>query len=238
MRIAVMSDIHGFNLALETVLAHIDADGPFDSVIVAGDLCEGGPGPRQVIELLQGRDLIALTGNTDRDLVQAVSENDASGDWSFTLNELGPEGISYLAELPFAHRISPPGGASPSEDLLVVHANPHDLERKLDPSASDHVLAGIIGETAAGAIAFGHIHICYVRQLAATLLVDVSAAGNPKDGDLRCKYGVLTWDQAAARWRGEIRKLTYPLDATAAQIRASGLTNPEGTLRKLRKATY
>ncbi len=45
MRVAVMSDIHGFNLALETVLADLDAQGPFDEVIVAGDLCEVGPGP-------------------------------------------------------------------------------------------------------------------------------------------------------------------------------------------------
>ncbi|MDQ3044426.1 MAG: metallophosphatase family protein [Chloroflexota bacterium] len=238
MRVAVMSDIHGFNLALETVLAHIDVDGQFDQIVVAGDLCEGGPGPRQVVDLLQERDITALTGNTDRDLVQLASQGDASGDWRYTLSQLGPEGIAYLAERPFAHRIKPPGGTSPRDDLLVVHANPHDLDRKLDPTASDRELAEIVGETVAGAIAFGHIHICYVRRLAETLLVDVSAVGNPKDGDLRCKYGVLTWDLAADRWDAELRKLPYPIEATAEQIHGSGLAKPADTLRKLRKASY
>ena len=35
MRIAVMSDIHGFNLALDAVLADIAAGDPFDEVVVA-----------------------------------------------------------------------------------------------------------------------------------------------------------------------------------------------------------
>ncbi|MEA2594744.1 MAG: hypothetical protein QOF01_1213, partial [Thermomicrobiales bacterium] len=47
MRVAVMSDIHGFSLALETVLADIDLQGPFDEVVVAGDLCEVGPAPAE-----------------------------------------------------------------------------------------------------------------------------------------------------------------------------------------------
>jgi hypothetical protein len=49
MRVAVMSDIHGFNFALETVLADLDQQGPFDEVVVAGDLCEVGPAPADVL---------------------------------------------------------------------------------------------------------------------------------------------------------------------------------------------
>jgi hypothetical protein len=69
-------------------------------------------------------------------------------------------------------------------------------------------------------------------------LVDVSAVGNPKDGDLRSKWGVLQWDEAAMRWSAELRYVDYALDETEAQIRASGLPNPEGAIRKLRKASY
>jgi predicted phosphodiesterase len=238
MRIAVMSDFHGFSLALGTVLADLDRQGPFDEVVVAGDLCEVGPAPDEVLALLRARDFVVLQGNTDLDVVIAARERGGQESDAYAAEKIGPEGIAYLAELPFSHRIAPPGARSPADDLLVVHANPHNLVDKLHPEASDRELREIIADTRAAAIAFGHLHVCYVRELDGTLLVDVSAVGNPKDGDLRCKYGILAWDEARRTWQAELRKLDYPLDATAAQILASDLPEPEKVLRKLIRASY
>jgi hypothetical protein len=70
------------------------------------------------------------------------------------------------------------------------------------------------------------------------LLAGVSAVGNPKDGDLRCKYGILTWDDGTRSWSAELQRLDYPLEATAEQILASDLDDPEKVLRKLTKASY
>ena len=72
MRIAVMSDIHGFSIALEHVLAEIDRTGPFDEIVVAGDLCEVGPGPEEVLSILQSRAVTVIQGNTDFDIVEAA----------------------------------------------------------------------------------------------------------------------------------------------------------------------
>jgi predicted phosphodiesterase len=238
MRVAVMSDIHGFSLALETVLADIDEQGPFDEVIVAGDLCEVGPAPAEVLALLRWRDFAAVLGNTDFDIAVAAVEGGGSAADRYAAEQIGPAGIDYLESLPFSRRVTPPGGTSPDDDLLVVHANPHNLQDKLDPEASDRELREILGDVRAAAIAFGHIHICYTRQLDGILLVDVSAVGNPKDGDLRCKYGILTWDDNERAWRAELRKLDYPLEATEAQIYASDLPDPDEVFQKLIKASY
>ncbi|MDP9365103.1 MAG: metallophosphatase family protein [Chloroflexota bacterium] len=238
MRVAVMSDIHGFDLALATVLEDLAGQGEVGETIVAGDLCEVGPAPAAVLEVVRARRLTVLSGNTDRDLVEASAAGHRSGEIGFALNEIGEEGVRYLAGLPFSRRITPPGGASPVDDLLAVHANPWDLDRKLHPEMSDRALREVVGDAKAAVIAFGHVHIAYVRRLDQTLLVDVSAVGNPKDGDLRCKYGLFTWDEAAHRWDVEIRRLPYPLEATEAQIRASALPAPSRTLRKLLRASY
>ena len=96
----------------------------------------------------------------------------------------------------------------------------------------------VLGDERPGALAFGHYHVCFTRRVDETLLVDVSAVGNPKDGDLRCKYGALTWDEATRSWQAELRKLPYPLDETAAQIRANSLPDPEKALKRLVKASY
>ena len=241
MRVAVMSDIHGFSLALETVLADLAAQravADIAEVVVAGDLCEGGPAPGAVLDRLRDSTAVVLTGNTDRDLVELAQSGWSGGKAEFAVADIGAAGVDYLAGLPFAHRVTPPSGTSPDDDLLVVHANPHDLERKITLELSDRELREVIGETRAAAIAFGHHHVAFSRELDGRLLVDVSAVGNPKDGDLRCKYGILTWDEGSRRWRAELQRLPYPLAETFAQIRSSGLPDPERTIRKLERASY
>jgi predicted phosphodiesterase len=238
MRVAVMSDIHGFSLALEVVRRDIAEQEPFDAVVVAGDLCVVGPDPQGVVETIREEGWIAIQGNTDFDLVDAAEWTTGLDELSYWVEKLSDDAMDFVATLPFSHRIMPPGGASPAHELLVVHANPHDLRSVLDPQLPDRELREIIGDEHAGTIAFGHIHIAYIRHVGSTMLVDVSAVGNSKDGDLRCKYGILTWDEIAQRWTAEIRRLDYPLDATEEQIRASGMPDAEKVIRKLKKASY
>jgi predicted phosphodiesterase len=238
MRIAVMSDIHGFDLALETVLVDIDRRGPFDQVIVAGDLCLVGPKPDRVLEILGDHAYHVILGNTDRDLVTAAGGEWGNDETDFALAQIGPAGVAYLAALPFARRVTPACCDAPEHDLLVVHANPHDLETQLTPTMSDEELREIIGDVEAAAMAFGHRHEAFTRVLDGRLLVDVSAVGNPKDGDLRCKYGILTWDAADATWSGEIVRLEYPVQGTLAEMRASAIPDPEGAIAALLRASY
>ncbi len=238
MRVAVLSDIHGFSLALETVLADLDTQGPFDEIVVAGDLCEVGPAPAEVLTILQSRSFTVLTGNTDADIVEEATSGWSRGSVRFALDQIGPSGVDYLADLPFSCRVTPPNAQSRADDLLVVHANPHNLLDRLTPDASDLEIREVLGDETARAIAFGHYHVSFTRRIDETLLVDVSAVGNPKDGDLRCKYGILTWNATAHTWSAEIRKLPYPLEATETQILASALPNPQKAIAKLKRASY
>ena len=38
--------------------------------------------------------------------------------------QIGAEDLAYLDTLPFSHRVTPPDGLSPDDDLLIVHATP------------------------------------------------------------------------------------------------------------------
>jgi predicted phosphodiesterase len=238
MRIAVLSDVHGFNLALEAVLDDLDRQGPFDEVIAAGDHCAVGPAPAEALDLLLERGFTLLMGNTDLVLVEGVETNPDDPEVAYAVPMLGPDRLDILARLPFSRRITPPAGASPDDDLLVVHATPHSLVDRFDPDWSDEELRQVIGPTRAGAIAFGHYHVCFTRQVDGVLLVDVAAVGNPKDGDLRSKYGILTWDAVARRWTAEIRKVDYPLDTTEQQIRERQMPDAEKVVKRLRRASY
>lgn len=235
MKVAVLSDIHGFSLALDRVLADIATEPGIDRMVIAGDLCEVGPDPRGVLERVATLDAVVLQGNTDRDVANGSRDSEGI---HFTADQIGGEGLKYLRNLRFSERITPPGGESPRDDLLVVHANPLDQDRHVPPDASPHELRELLGDTEAAVIAFGHLHIAYIRELPTMTLIDVSAVGNPKDGDLRSKWGLLEWDEDARRWSVTLRYVDYPIEETEAQIMASRIPNPKGVIRKLRKASY
>jgi hypothetical protein len=146
--------------------------------------------------------------------------------------------VVWLAALPFEIRFTPPDSTGQDDDLLIVHANPHNLEDSLDPDCSDEQLLKLIEPVDAAMIAFGHVHICYIRQVGRYLLMDVSAVGNSKNGDIRSKWGIATWDGETRTWSGEIRRVPYPLEATKTEIRECGVPKPEKVIRKLEAASY
>jgi predicted phosphodiesterase len=238
MRVAVMSDVHGFSLALDVVLADIAARGPFDAVVIAGDICEVGPDPAGALERVRADEFMVVQGNTDRDVELAARGAFTSPELEFVLEEVGPEGAAWLGALPMTLRLTPPGGVSPDDDVFVCHANPHDLEQKMTPEMSDFDIREVLGGVTAAAVAFGHHHVAHIRELDDMLLVDVSAVGNPKDGDLRSAWGLLEWNVETRRWRAQVIRLPYPLAETEAQMRASGMPDPERAIRKLRRASY
>ena len=235
MNVAVISDIHGFSLALDEVMADIDRQPGIDAIVAAGDLCEGGPDPVGVIQRLTDRNITCIRGNTDRDIAAGARSSNAA---IWVTRQLGKDGLDFLKRLPFDHRITPPGGIPGADDLLVVHANPFDEDRHMPPWISEREAREMIGDTQAAVIAFGHIHIAYRRQIDALQLIDVSAVGNPKDEDLRSKWGLCTWNEETRSWTTELRYVEYPLDETIAQLKESGYPKPVKAIAKLQHASY
>lgn len=235
MKVAVISDIHGFSLALAEVLDDIAREPGVDRIVAAGDLCEGGPDPRGALDLLLANGIHLIRGNTDRDLVEGMRTSKRA---TWVTEQLGEDGIDQLASLPFDHRVSPAGGRPLDDDLLVVHANPFDEYQHIAPSLSDDEMREILGDTRAAVIAFGHIHIAYQRAVDDIQLIDVSAVGNPKDEDFRSKWGLCTWHEEAGKWTTELRFVTYPLEDTLLQMEASGMPNWIKAAAKLQRASY
>jgi predicted phosphodiesterase len=238
MRLALLSDIHGNLLALEDVLADMEAHGPFDAIGIAGDLCEWGPQPRAVLERVRALDCPVVQGNTDRNVTLTAealralgkTENAIEG-LAWTRAQIGADGVSYLAGLPFAWTFAGPQG----QDVLMVHANPRDQDTHLPPDAPAEEVAAFLDGTTSAVVAFGHLHIPYVRHVAGRLLVDVASVGFPRDGDTRAAYATLAWDNG---WRASIRRVPYDLERAAAAFRASGMPGSARRIAALFRASY
>jgi putative phosphoesterase len=236
MRIAVISDIHGNQVALNAVLEDLAGQSSVDHLVVAGDLCLNGPLPREVLEIVQGLHCPVIQGNVDAEVVTAAPSAGAKkrSTAAWTREQIGPAGIQYLASLPLSHLISNPDGT----DLLVVHANPLNLEDAIFPNASDSTLENLLGglEPTIGALAFGHLHIAYTRQWRHLLLVDVGSCGLPRDDDHRASYAIINW--RGNDWEAEIRRVVYDVQAVVKQIKTSGMPNPEKRVKVLLEARY
>jgi putative phosphoesterase len=236
MRIAIISDIHGNQVALEAVLEDLGRQPAVDHLVVAGDLCLNGPCPREVLEIVQGLNCPVLQGNVDYEVVtQAPGKGEKKRSTAaWTREQIGQEGIDYLASLPQSYRIA----NSHSHDLLVVHANPLNLEDAIFPNASDSELERLLGglDHDIAAMAFGHLHIAYTRRWRHLFLVDVGSCGLPRDEDHRASYAILSWQ--ANSWMAEIRRVVYDVQAVVKQIKTSGMPNVQKRVKTLLDAKY
>jgi predicted phosphodiesterase len=236
MRVAVISDIHGNQVALEAVLADLSQQPAVDQMVIAGDLCLNGPCPRQVLAIVQQLGCPVIQGNVDAEVVNDVPHKGEKKRTmvAWTREQIGPMGIDYLASLPFSHSLTNSTGG----DLLVVHANPLNLEDAIFPNAPDSALEHFLGglDSTVGALAFGHLHIAYTRRWRHLLLADVASCGLPRDEDVRAAYGILTWQDSA--WEAEIRRVTYDVKAVVKQLKMSGIPNVEKRIKTLIEAKY
>jgi predicted phosphodiesterase len=211
MRIAVLSDIHGNLVGLDACLADLHAQGGADAIGAQ-----------------------AIRGNTERYLGAPESETfeameQAQLEW--TRRDIGEKYLRWLAELPFALRIG-----DDENQLLVVHANPTNDHEHLWPDADDETLERLIGNEPANTIAFGHLHLPYVRVWRGKTLVNVASAGLPKDGDARVGYTIFT--ERAGGWQVKQRRVDFDVKRVATQLGSCGIPGSEELVATLRRHRY
>ena len=99
MRIAVIADIHGNDLALEAVLADIDRRG-IREIVNLGDHLSGALNAGRTADILLSRtDIACIAGNHDRWLLE--KQPDAMGSWDRRAHaQLAAHHLNWLAQLP------------------------------------------------------------------------------------------------------------------------------------------
>ena len=245
MRVAIFSDIHGNLTALRAVLSRIRAEAP-DLVLCAGDLAFAGPRPAECVAAVRDICHAVVYGNTEDWTLGRQRPPDAlSGRGEWTREQLSPEDLSWLGSLPFSHSVAAPGNADREAALLLVHANPREVNTQLFASPQrqrelfgevrqdDEAAADLLAGTQAGTIAFGHQHIPSVRRVQGWQLVNVSSVHMPADGDPRAKFAVLTWEKGA--WTADHRYVEWDVEPEARAYEQSGIPGGEAAARKLRE---
>ncbi|MBO0686321.1 MAG: metallophosphoesterase family protein [Candidatus Dormibacteraeota bacterium] len=216
MRIAVVGDIHGNLPALEAVIADAVTAG-VDEMWCQGDICHGGPWPREALDLVIDRCSHITQGDVDRANVEAKPwANEAEKPlWEaaeFVRTQVGTCGLSKLASLPEVYR--PPERPG----LTMRHAGPlSGVVPRID--APEEAWLHAFGYEG-GDFVFGHRHEAGIKRVAGMVLVCTGSVGAPFDGDPRAAYVVL--DLTRADLGPTHRRVDYDRESTAREFERIG----------------
>lgn len=233
MRLAILSDIHGNPIALEAVLADIQAQGGVDGYWVLGDHAALGYDPVTVLERLHALpDAHFLRGNTDRylitgewpgpslqeatnnaDLVKKAIETAASFAW--TLGYVTAAGQwDWLSRLPLELRMTLPDGTR----LLGVHAAPGtDDGPGIHPGLSEDELYALLKPAEADLIFVGHTHVPLERTVRGIHVINLGSVSNPVVPPLHARYVLL--EAGPNGYQVERRSVEYDRQAVIEAVR-------------------
>jgi predicted phosphodiesterase len=233
MRIAVISDIHGNDVAFAAVAADIAA-GNIDRMVCLGDAIQGGIHPAEVIARLKALDCPVVLGNAD-DIVlhgEASANEEPMNAWTlavrdWTRSKLTADDLAFIASFPPSLEIPLPNG----KRLLCGHGSPYHFNHEILPHVPDAEVRALLGPIEQTIVCGGHTHLQQIRQLGETFFFNPGSVSLPDRRDAPAgtrrvnrwaEYAILTVE-ADGREQLEFHRVPYDVDALVALIDASGM---------------
>ena len=238
MRVAVLSDIHANQPALEAVLADAEDAGIAERWCL-GDVVGYGAQPNGCVEIARERCDVVLVGNHDLAVLGELDTSTfsaaAAAAVEWTTAECSRESLDFLAGLE---------PADESREAALYHASPRDpvWEYVLWPEQAAECL-----QAQARRVSFiGHSHVALFFSAeegeagddsppeargwqagAGTRLeidrgrwlINPGSVGQPRDGDPRAAWLELDTDD----WQATYHRVDYDIDRAAGAIEAAGL---------------
>ena len=169
MRIAIISDIHGNNVAFDAVLADIKRQN-IDQTVCLGDAIQGGSQPAEVVQNLRALGCPVVMGNADAWLLSGIETGD-EGIPSERLKKMGEIRQWSLAQLTdddraFISNFQPTITILIEEslNLLCFHGSPVSFDDVILPASPEEDFQKFLGAYADHLLTGGHTHAQQIRR--------------------------------------------------------------------------
>lgn len=228
MKLAIISDIHGNQIALEAVLADIKRVG-VDQIVCLGDIANVGPHPSQCLDIIRDLNCPVLQGNHELYLLGRFEDDDwrTSPIWAgmrWAQEQLRPDQMRYIDNLPLQYEIEGNGRVG----ATFVHGSPLSQYRGFMPHHDDAAIAERMNGLDNTTLFCGHTHLPLYRPWSNSWLVNIGSVGMPIDGTPTAKYVIAT--QLKQEWHVAYRMIEYNLDRLMAEFEAVGLQRIGGKI--------
>jgi predicted phosphodiesterase len=253
MRLAVISDIHGNLVALETALADLEATQP-DIVWCLGDLAAAGPRPAECIRRIRAareafgeKKFHVIGGNADRYMVTGErfpvppvkdeasfkgladgwQQRDTTTNWG--VSQIAYEDYEYLAKIigqEVALEVEGYGW------VIGYHAVPGNDETQIKPDTpEEEVLDALLDREGRLAVG-GHIHVQMDRDLGNWRVVNVGSVGFSLDMPGKAQWGLFTFEHGAVTV--DLRAVPYDVAAVLADLETVGHPTAEWVINRFK----
>jgi putative phosphoesterase len=175
VRVALVSDLHGNEVAFDAVLADARVAG-FDALVCLGDVATLGPKPGAVLARLRDLRCRCVLGNHDEFMLDAALIHAYSESALIVSSVDATRAVLTAAEIDFIRTFE---RTIALEGLFLFHGTPRsnmeDLLATTPAAQVDEMLDGKQAVVLAG----GHTHLQMLRQHRGMLLVNTGSLGMP-----------------------------------------------------------
>ncbi len=183
MKIAIMSDIHGNDIALKSTLREVEKEG-IKHLFILGDFVGYYYHPDEVLKLLTGWERTEIQGNHERMLKKAIDDSDFSATViqkyghgiEFAKKKLSKKQISELLCLP-AYRDVEIDGVK----FMLCHGSPWGPDYYVYSNSSDDVKEKCI-RPGIDFVLLGHSHYQFKFTSSGCTVLGVGSIGQPRHG--------------------------------------------------------
>jgi putative phosphoesterase len=234
MRVGVISDIHGNAVALDAVLADLEAQS-IDQLVCLGDAIQGGPQPAAVVARLRELGCPVVIGNADAFLLTGEDGNSpvseaqrAVQQWS--LSQLSEADRAFIAAFHPTVEFSLPG----NRRLLCFHGSPTSFHDIIFPNTPEEEVRGYLEAFLPAMLTGGHTHLQQIRRLDDSLFFNPGSVGfvynvRKQSGGVRAdpwaEYAIVSADEA--RFSLEFCRVPFDIAAWTRATLASGIPDAE-----------
>ena len=233
MRLALISDIHGNALALETVLAELGRE-EFDQLLCLGDVAVG-PQPREALERVRELGCPVIMGNWDGAFLSGMPPahdevarklSEISAWWA---DQLSPDDLAYLET--FVPRLQFRVGTG--SEIVCFHGSPRSYDDWIFATTPDREIEEMVAGFAAPLMIGGHTHLQMTRRHELGTIVNPGSVGLPFLHWWPNTVVVARWAEYAlvefdgGRLRVDARRTEYDADALLRISLSSGMPHAE-----------
>ena len=232
MRHAIVADIHSNLAAFQTVLEDLEKRGGAEEIWCLGDVVGYGPDPKECIELLRQYRHLCIAGNHDLAAIgkldTAYFNPEAAAATHWTAEQLSPEDVDYLQNLPFTLK---------QGDFTLVHGSPREPIWEYVLSMQTANINFQHFDTKFCLVGHSHVPLIFdldqngasllhqlpdelsLKKEEKRLIINCGGVGQPRDGDPRTSYAIFDDDQGILYHY----RIEYDISATQQKMKRVGL---------------